>query len=71
MYKSKHPKEHSMNLDEFEVQYRDQMDNILNQLQTAILLLADLERRTRVVGEGIQSISQTVEIYISSQRTNT
>lgn len=60
-----------MNLDEFEVQYRDQMDNILNQLQTAILLLADLERRTRVVGEGIQSISQTVEIYISSQRTNT
>ncbi len=58
-----------MDLDEFEAQYRDQMDSILNQLQAAILVLAELERRTRVVGEGIQSMSQTVETYIDYQRT--
>lgn len=57
----------SMNLQEFESQYRDAMDETLNELQTAALLLAQLQRKISLIGNSVQSLSQSVEEYISNQ----
>lgn len=57
----------SMNVQEFESQYRDAMDVTLNELQTAVLLLAQLQRKISQIGNSVQSLSQSVEEYISNQ----
>lgn len=57
-----------MNLQEFETEYRNAMDESLNQLQTAILLLAQLEAQITNVGRDLQNLSQTVEEFISEHR---
>lgn len=57
-----------MNLDEFELQYRNSIDETLNQLQAAVLLLAQLENRITVIGQDLQTLSQTVEEFIGQQR---
>lgn len=57
----------SMNVQEFESQYRDAMDETLNELQTAVLLLAQLQRKISLIGNSVQSLSQSVEEYISNQ----
>lgn len=56
-----------MNVQEFESQYRDAMDVTLNELQTAVLLLAQLQRKISQIGNSVQSLSQSVEEYISNQ----
>lgn len=57
-----------MNLEEFETQYRNTLDESLNQLQSAVLLLAQLEARITHVGQDLQSLSQTFEEYVTQQR---
>lgn len=57
-----------MTLEEFEAQYRNAMDEILNQLQTTILLLAQAQSKTAEVGNSIQILSQTVEVFLSEQK---
>ncbi len=57
-----------MNLDEFELQYRNSIDETLNQLQAAVLLLAQLENRITVIGQDLQTLSQTVEEFVGQQR---
>ena len=54
-----------MNLQEFESQYRDAMDETLNQLQTATLLLAQVEVKIAEIGSSVQNISQRVEEFIT------
>ena len=58
-----------MNLEEFETQYRNRLDETLNQLQTAVLLVAQLEVRLTNVGQDLQILSQTVEEFITQQRS--
>jgi prefoldin subunit 5 len=58
-----------MELDEFEAQYKQAIEENLNQLQTAILLLAQLEARITNVGQNLQNLSQAVEEYLTQQRT--
>ena len=58
-----------MNLQEFENQYRNAMDESLNQLQTAVLLLAQLETRIATVGQDLQNLSLTVEEFVTEQRS--
>lgn len=60
----------SMNMQEFESQYRDAMDETLNELQTAVLLLAQLQRKIEQIGNSVQSLSQSVEVYITNQTPN-
>lgn len=57
-----------MNLEEFESQYRNSIERSLNQLQTVVLLLAQLENRITSVGRDLQALSQTVEEFIIEQR---
>ncbi|MES1021344.1 hypothetical protein ABN584_00400 [Gloeocapsa sp. BRSZ] len=58
-----------MNLEEFETQYRNTLDRSLNQLQTTVLLLAQLEANIASVSKDLQTLSQTVEEFISKQKT--
>lgn len=57
-----------MNIEEFELNYRNGIDDTLNQLQTAVLLLAQLEDRITVIGQDLQNLSQTVEEFVTQHR---
>jgi hypothetical protein len=57
-----------MNIEEFELNYRNGIDDTLNQLQTAVLLLAQLEDRITVIGQDLQNLSLTVEDFVTQQR---
>jgi hypothetical protein len=56
-----------MNLQEFEFQYRNNMDATLNELQTAVLLLAQIQNTISQLGSSVQSLSQIVEEYVNTQ----
>ncbi|MBV9387413.1 MAG: hypothetical protein JOZ78_13410 [Chroococcidiopsidaceae cyanobacterium CP_BM_ER_R8_30] len=61
-----------MDLNEFEIQYRDTIEQSINQLQAAVLLLTQLSRveaNVLAVGQNLQTLSQTVEEFITQQRT--
>ncbi len=61
-----------MNLDELETQYREVMEQSLNQLQTATLLLSRLslvEANLYSIGQKLQTLSLVVEEFIIQQRT--
>lgn len=57
-----------MNLDEFETQYRRALDANLNRLQTAVLLIAQLEAVVADVGQDLQNLTLTFEEYVNDQR---
>ncbi|HEY9779760.1 MAG TPA: hypothetical protein V6D09_06445 [Leptolyngbyaceae cyanobacterium] len=57
-----------MNIEEFETNYRNGIDETLNQLQTAVLLLSQLEARITIIGQDLQNLSQTVEEFVVEQR---
>ena len=58
----------SMELEEFEAQTRNAIDKILNQLQTATLLIAELETQLSEAGASVQTLSQLVETFINERR---
>ncbi|WP_089126303.1 hypothetical protein [Tolypothrix sp. NIES-4075] len=58
-----------MNLQDFESQYRNSMDETLNELQTAMLLLAQAQRKISEIGNNVQNFSQIVEEFIASQKS--
>jgi hypothetical protein len=58
-----------MNLQDFESQYRNAMDETLNELQTAILLLAQAQRKISEIGNKVQNLSQIVEEFIANQKS--
>lgn len=53
-----------MDLEEFETHYRSAMDNVLNQLQTMMLLVAQMEAKISEVGTSVQDLSERVETYV-------
>lgn len=57
-----------MNLDEFENQYRRALDANLNRLQTAVLLVAQLETIVAEVGQDLQNLTLSFEEYVNEQR---
>lgn len=58
-----------MNLQDFESQYRNSMDETLNELRTAMLLLAQAQRKISEIGNNVQNLSQIVEEFIASQKS--
>ena len=57
-----------MEIEEFESQTRDAIDKILNQLQTATLLIAELECQISEAGASVQTLSQLVETFITEHK---
>ncbi len=45
------------------------MDDTLNQLQTVILLLAQVEAQVRGISSSVQNLSLTVEKYINENKS--
>ncbi len=58
-----------MNLDELESQTRNVVEQALTQLQTVTLLISDLESRVAQAGQSVQELSQLIETFVSSQRS--
>lgn len=57
-----------MNLDEFESQSREVIEQTLNQLQSANLLLNELEAKVLEAGQTVQTLGQLIEAYVAEQR---
>ncbi|MBN3909670.1 MAG: hypothetical protein HWQ35_24980 [Nostoc sp. NMS1] len=57
-----------MNLQDFESQYREAMAETLNELQTAVLLLAQVQNKISKIGSSVQNISRQVEEFIADQK---
>ena len=57
-----------MNLQEFESYYREEIAEILNQLQSVITLSHEVEAKAADVGRSIQNLSHVVETFITEQR---
>jgi phage-related protein len=57
-----------MNLQDFETQYREAMTETLNDLQTAVLLLAQVQNKISKIGNSVQHLSQRVEEFIAEEK---
>ncbi|MBN3962976.1 hypothetical protein [Nostoc sp. NMS8] len=57
-----------MNLQDFELQYREAMAETLNELQTAVLLLAQVQQKISTIGSSVQNLSERVEEFIADQK---
>lgn len=57
-----------MDLNEFESQTRSTLEQTLNQLQTATLMIAQLEIQLSEAGRTIQTLSRQIEEFIAQQR---
>ncbi|WP_035990841.1 hypothetical protein [Leptolyngbya sp. KIOST-1] len=53
---------------EFEARYREQIKDILNRLQSAMVLSSQLEHTIADIGESVQVLSRDVEQFLAEQR---
>lgn len=58
-----------MTLEEFESQTREELEQTLNQLQSATLLIAELTAQITQTGRTVQSLSQNIETFVTQQRS--
>ncbi|NEQ25917.1 MAG: hypothetical protein F6K28_44070 [Microcoleus sp. SIO2G3] len=56
-----------MTLEEFEGQYREAIDDALNQMQTVVLLLAQAETKTVELGNSLQNIRSMMDNFFAQQ----
>lgn len=57
-----------MNLQEFETYYREEIAEILNQLQSVVTMSYEVEEKASNIGRSIQNLSHVVETFITEQR---
>lgn len=50
----------------FERQYREEISDVLNQLQTLLLVVSQLESRVNGIGDALHALSETVETYLAT-----
>jgi hypothetical protein len=55
---------------EFEARYKEQVREILNRLQSAMLISSQLESSIAEIGEAVQGLSRDVEQFLIEQRSN-
>lgn len=58
-----------MTLEEFESQTREELEQTLNHLQSATLLIAELTAQISQTGRTVQALSQSVETFVTQQRS--
>ncbi|YAF94960.1 MAG: hypothetical protein AB3A66_20600 [Nodularia sp. CChRGM 3473] len=56
-----------MDIQDFESNYREAMAEALNELQTAVLMLAQVQRKIYEIGSYMQNMNDKVEDFISEQ----
>ncbi|MBE9053978.1 hypothetical protein IQ243_26985 [Nostocales cyanobacterium LEGE 11386] len=56
-----------MDIQDFESNYREAMAEALNELQTAVLMLAQVQRKIYEIGSYMQTMNDKVEDFISEQ----
>ncbi|HSM82651.1 MAG TPA: hypothetical protein VLS96_13245 [Nodosilinea sp.] len=56
-----------MDTNEFEARYREQIRDILNQLQSAMVVSAQLELTIGEVSDTVQALNRDVERFIAAQ----
>jgi hypothetical protein len=59
-----------MNPKEFEVYYREEVRQILDRLQSAMLVSSQLEAALAEIGEAVQTLSRNVEQYLAEENSN-
>ncbi|NJO80673.1 MAG: hypothetical protein HC827_20665 [Cyanobacteria bacterium RM1_2_2] len=57
-----------MNLEEFESQTRETIEQTLNQLHTASVLVGQLEIQIAETGKSLQVLGQLIETFIEQQK---
>ncbi len=57
-----------MTLDEFEANYRDQLDAILNRLQSVTLLNQRIEAEAAEIADSMQQLTEVVERFLNESR---
>ncbi|XHX76673.1 MAG: hypothetical protein RBJ76_19850 [Stenomitos frigidus ULC029] len=57
-----------MTLEEFESQTREELEQTLNQLQAATLLISELSTQVSQAGNTVQALSLRVEAFVSQQK---
>lgn len=57
-----------MKLDEFESNYRDQLDTILNRLQSVTLLNQRIEAEAAEIADSMQQLTDVVERFLNESR---
>jgi hypothetical protein len=60
----------NMDPNEFEARYKEQVREILNRLQSAMLVSSQLEASIAEIGEAVQGLSRDVEQFLIEQRSN-
>ncbi|AKG20293.1 hypothetical protein [Calothrix sp. 336/3] len=58
-----------MNIQDFENKYRDAMAEAMEELQTAMLMLAQAQRKISEIGNSFQHLSHSVEEFIITQKS--
>ncbi|NWF58402.1 MAG: hypothetical protein HXY43_03580 [Fischerella sp.] len=58
-----------MDIQDFESQYRDAMADTLNELQAAMLMLAQVQIKISNIGNTVQNLSQAFEEFMTQQKT--
>lgn len=53
----------------FEQRYREEISDVLNQLQTLLLVVSQLESRVNGIGDALHALSETVEEYLDTEAT--
>jgi hypothetical protein len=60
---------HPMTPEEFKTQTRDVLELSLNQLQSATLMIAQLESQVADVGRSVRTLSQLIETFVTQEPT--
>jgi hypothetical protein len=58
-----------MTLEEFESQTREELEQTLNQLHAATLLIAELTSQITQTGRTVQLLSQNIETFVIEQKS--
>jgi len=58
-----------MTPEEFKTQTRDVLELSLNQLQSATLMIAQLESQVADVGQSVRTLSQLIETFVTQEPT--
>jgi hypothetical protein len=57
-----------INIDEFDNQYRSAIAETLNELQSAMLMLTQVQLKISQIGKSVQNLSQNFEEFMARQR---